>query len=171
MDIVYPTLLFCLFFGSCAGLTCKICRHSGLSMVPPKAPNSRFIFNSRSTDCEQEDMECTEEEDFCLAAYAQAGPDTFWVQKGCVASTSGGRGSGCKEELLDLSKTRILPVRVPKEPLRLSVCVCNTHDNCNQLPVLDMIDKLENNGHSFHSFIPATCLLLMLLLGLLLTNF
>ncbi len=126
---VYSLLLVSLS----VSLRCSICRHMGLSMVPPNARNSRFIFNAQTRNCQEEEIQCSADEDFCLSAYTRAPQGRYWVQKGCVAAFTdkGGLGLGCSKQKLDLSQARHLPVKIPDRPLELTVCVCNTEDYCN----------------------------------------
>jgi len=110
-------------------------------MVPPSARNSLLIFDSHVDNCVEEDIMCSPEEDYCVAASAKAGDHKFWIQKGCIASGEGGAGRGCNEELLDFSAaSRRIPVAMPEEGrLTMTVCVCNDADVCNAGPVGDFL--------------------------------
>lgn len=145
------TLWSCLFTRhTSSGLSCAICQHTGLSMVAPNAPNSRFVFDAATDNCLEEAIECAPSENFCLASVALVSGDRFWIQKGCIAAKSDNEldpeephgfanGSGCVRQILDDAQIRNMPVDTGFiTSLETTVCLCNLDDYCNSGPVTQL---------------------------------
>lgn len=157
-------LIFSYCFGLVSCLNCTICRHKGVSMIPPSAPNSRFIFDSTNDSCDEEDIKCESREDFCIGASAKAAEKKYWVQKGCVKGTGGGNGSGCTEEYLDVTNAKNLPVGVVKGKLLMTVCICNTKDFCNR-GYVGRLGRQQKNSSNHLSSINLTIFVLILMIS------
>jgi len=131
-------------------------------MIPPSAPNSRFIFDSTNDSCDEEEIKCESREDFCIGAAAKSAERKYWVQKGCVKGTGGGNGSGCTEEYLDVTNAKNLPVGVVKGKLLMTVCICNTKDYCNR-GYVGRLDRQPKN--SAINLMSSKCVTLILLVS------
>lgn len=133
--------------GLASGLICSRCKQKSDSptIVPTTAPNSRFIFGSVNDTCDEEDVICLDQEQFCIAAAAKTVDDTFWIQKGCIGSNDrNGVGAGfeCTDDHLNSSEVlHSSKSRQEIQQLKMTVCVCNTNDNCNHGSIFDMSTK------------------------------
>uniref|UniRef100_A0A914W6G2 Uncharacterized protein n=1 Tax=Plectus sambesii TaxID=2011161 RepID=A0A914W6G2_9BILA len=140
MSLLSRLSITSLLLASAAALTCRICDHMGhFSMTPPDAPNSRLVVDRHAINCTESDIECDEDEDFCIMAYARDAHHRYWVQKGCTASYRSRamhrlreQSLACLTEWISPSQVRDLPVHPSDHSLQLNVCICKGEDGCNE---------------------------------------
>lgn len=141
MSLLSRLSIILLMIGSARALTCRICDHMGhFSMSPPDSPNSRLVFDRHAINCTESDIECDDDEDFCIMAYAKDNHQRYWVQKGCIASYRSramrrlrDQSHVCLTDWISSSQVRDLPLEDPPEhPLQLNVCICKDEDRCNE---------------------------------------
>lgn len=123
--------------GFVVGLICSKCKYKEFSVAPVTAPNSRFVFDAVNDTCDEETVVCLDKEQFCIAASAKSGENSFWVQKGCISSSSSSNngavvGSQCVEEYLNSKDVENVTISNRNLTLKMTVCVCNTRNYCNR---------------------------------------
>uniref|UniRef100_A0A5S6QUY1 UPAR/Ly6 domain-containing protein n=1 Tax=Trichuris muris TaxID=70415 RepID=A0A5S6QUY1_TRIMR len=123
-------LLSC--FPLVSSIECLICRRTETSLVPGSMANSVFVVDSDQDDCEVDPVHCSDEEQFCLAAWVELAPGHHWVQKGCISAPAEGNGIGCTLEPLRLKPSNPLLADFKiNNDASMVVCICNNGDFCN----------------------------------------